>query len=163
MDRRLLSGSDNSIQPTRQYYMMTSSNGNIFRVTGPLCREFTGYQWIPLTKANERGALMFSLICAWINGWVINREAGDLRRHRPHCDVTIMSWYFVPSSLYLHWTSRVPFYLQDTTFYVLRLWLPVVARDVLWIGFIFISIKMIDHYNRQYIWHNCFDNDRINM
>ena len=34
---------------------------------------------------------MFSLICAWINGWVNNREAGDLRRHRTHYDVTIMS------------------------------------------------------------------------
>ena len=33
--------------------MMTSSNGNIFRVTGPLCGEFTGHQWIPLTKASE--------------------------------------------------------------------------------------------------------------
>ena len=32
---------------------MTSSNGNIFRVTGPLCREFTGHRWIPLTKAND--------------------------------------------------------------------------------------------------------------
>ena len=31
-----------------------------------------------------RGALMFSLICAWINGWINNREAGDLRRHRTH-------------------------------------------------------------------------------
>ena len=29
-------------------------------------------------------------ICAWINGWVKNREAGDLRRHRPHYDVTVM-------------------------------------------------------------------------
>ena len=28
--------------------------------------------------------LMFSLICAWINGWIINGEAGDLRRHRAH-------------------------------------------------------------------------------
>ena len=27
---------------------------------------------------------------AWINGWVSNREAGDLRRHRNHYDVTIM-------------------------------------------------------------------------
>ena len=27
--------------------MMTSSNGNIFRVTGPLCGEFTGNRWIP--------------------------------------------------------------------------------------------------------------------
>ena len=33
---------------------------------------------------------MFSLICAWINGWVNNREAGDLRRHRTHHDVTLM-------------------------------------------------------------------------
>ena len=36
-----------------------------------------------------RGALMFSLICGWINGWVNNREAGDLRRHRAHYDVTV--------------------------------------------------------------------------
>ena len=33
--------------------MMTSSNGNIFRVTGPLCGEFTGPRWIPHTKASD--------------------------------------------------------------------------------------------------------------
>ena len=33
--------------------MMTSSNGNIFRVTGPLCGEFTSHRWIPLTKASD--------------------------------------------------------------------------------------------------------------
>ena len=33
--------------------MMTSSNGNIFRFIGPFCREFTGHQWIPLTKASD--------------------------------------------------------------------------------------------------------------
>ena len=33
---------------------------------------------------------MFSLICAWINGWVNNREAGDLRRHRAHYYVTVL-------------------------------------------------------------------------
>ena len=37
-----------------------------------------------------RGALIFSLICAWIHGWVNNREAGDLRRHRAHYNVTVM-------------------------------------------------------------------------
>ena len=41
-------------------------------------------------KGQWRGALMFSLICALINGWVNNREAGDLRRHRPHYDITAM-------------------------------------------------------------------------
>ena len=33
---------------------------------------------------------MSSLICAWINGWVNNREAGDLRRQRAHYDVIVM-------------------------------------------------------------------------
>ena len=33
--------------------MMTSSNGSIARVTGPLCGEFTGHWWIPLTKASD--------------------------------------------------------------------------------------------------------------
>ena len=37
-----------------------------------------------------RGALMFSLICTRINGWVNNREAGDLRRYRGHYDVIVM-------------------------------------------------------------------------
>ena len=41
-------------------------------------------------KGQWRGALMFSLISARINGWVNNREAGDLRRIRPHYDVTVM-------------------------------------------------------------------------
>ena len=72
------------VRPLRLSWMvvciMTSSNGNIFRVTGPLCGEFTGHRWIPQTKASD--ALVSSLICAWINGWVNNREAGDLRRHR---------------------------------------------------------------------------------
>ena len=33
---------------------------------------------------------MLYLICAWTIGWVNNREAGDLRRHRAHYDVTVM-------------------------------------------------------------------------
>ena len=37
--------------------MMTSSNGNIFRVTGPLCGEFTGDRGIPRTKASDAGEL----------------------------------------------------------------------------------------------------------
>ena len=43
-------------------------------------------------KGQWRGALMFSLIYAWINHWVNNREAGDLRRHHGHCDVNVMNW-----------------------------------------------------------------------
>ena len=41
-------------------------------------------------KGQWRGALMSSLICVWINGWVNDREAGDLRRYRGHYDVIVM-------------------------------------------------------------------------
>ena len=58
--------------------MMTSSNGSIFRVTSPLCREFTGHRWIPRYAS--------------INGWVNNREAGDLRRHRAQYDVIVINF-----------------------------------------------------------------------
>ena len=70
--------------------MMTSSNGNIFRVTGPLCGEFTGHRWIPRTKASDAELWCFLWSAPWIYGWVNNREAGDLRRHRAHYDVIVM-------------------------------------------------------------------------
>ena len=50
-----------------------------------------GIQWSPVNsphKGQWRGALIF--FCVWINGWVNNREAGDLRRYRAHYDVTVM-------------------------------------------------------------------------
>ena len=48
-------------------------------------------------KGQWRGALMFSLICAWINGRVNSREAGDLRRHRFHYDVTVSTVMAMPA------------------------------------------------------------------
>ena len=49
------------------------------------CKHFPRY-WPPVNsphKGQWRGAVMFSLICAWMNGWVNTRKAGDLRRNRP--------------------------------------------------------------------------------
>ena len=45
-------------------------------------------------KGQGCGALMFSFICAGINGWVNNREAGDLRCHSAHFDVIIMTVFY---------------------------------------------------------------------
>ena len=75
--------------------MMTSSNGIIFRGTGHLCGEFTGPQWISSHKGQWRGALMLTLICSRINGWVNNLEAGDMRRHRAHYDVIVIRTQYV--------------------------------------------------------------------
>ena len=70
-------------------FMMTSSNGNIFRVTGPLCGEFTSHQWMPHTNAVTRSFGVFSDLS--LNQQLSKQwDAGDLRRHRPHYDVTLM-------------------------------------------------------------------------
>ena len=55
-----------------------------------------GIHWSPVNSPHKGqwcGALMFSLICAWINEWVNDREAGDLRRHSAHYDVIVMIIY----------------------------------------------------------------------
>ena len=59
-------------------------------------------------KGQWRGALMLSIICAWINGWVNNHEVGDLRRHRAHhCDDLIKRCYFFqPTSPVLSFHRR---------------------------------------------------------
>ena len=60
-----------------------------------------GIHWSPV-NSHRKGqwcrALMVSLICAWINDCVNNRNTGDLRRHRAHYDVIVM---------YIKWQSFV--------------------------------------------------------
>ena len=64
-------------------------------------------------KGQWRRALMFSLICARINGWVNNREAGDLRRHGPHYGVIVMPGlqgqeHIYNDQWYPAWSSLMP-------------------------------------------------------
>ena len=66
--------------------MITSSNGNIFRVTGHLSLVTSPH------KGQWHGALVFSLICVWINDRVNNLKAGDLSRYRAHYDVIVMRY-----------------------------------------------------------------------
>ena len=64
---------------------------NHFPRNWPLVR---GIQRSPVNsphKGQWRGSLMHFLICVEINGWVKNREAGDLRRYRAHYDVIVMA------------------------------------------------------------------------
>ena len=56
-------------------------------------------------RGQWRGALMFSLLCAWINAWENNREAGDLRGNRAYYDVIMIYivyvWYKITCSLWV--------------------------------------------------------------
>ena len=116
---------------------MTSSNGSIFRVTGPLCGEFTGPRWIPHTKASDAELWCF-LICVRINGWVNNLEAGDLRRPLRHYDVRVMQSAALnvatKSLLAQQWLQLGLYSLNRRTLYRKILWSVEAARfDVIMI------------------------------
>ena len=83
-------------------FMMTLSNENIFRVTGTLCGEFTAHQWIHLKKASDAELWCFLRFAPWINGWVNNGEAGDLRCHRAQYDVIVTFAKFSLRMCYQH-------------------------------------------------------------
>ena len=76
-------------------YLLFPSHDNVIkRKYFPRCWPFVRgmHRW-PLDSSHKgqwREALMFSLICAWTNGWVNNRDAGDSRRYRAHFDVAVM-------------------------------------------------------------------------
>ena len=57
----------------------------IYARNSPVTGEFPAHR--PVTRS-----FAVSLICAWINGWVNNGEAGDLRRHCANYDVTVMKY-----------------------------------------------------------------------
>ena len=67
-------------------------------------------------QSQWRGALIFSLICAWINVWVNNREAGDLRCHRSHYDIIVMSFqnrsWRISNVIYVHSVPSTPNVVQ---------------------------------------------------
>ena len=69
------------------FHKMTSSNGMIFRVTGPLCGEFTGPGEFPTQGPVTRS---FDIFFDMRHVWVNTRDAGDLRCHCTHHDVIIM-------------------------------------------------------------------------
>ena len=68
--------------------MMTSSNGNIFRVTGPLCGEFTGPGEFPAQRPVTQSFDVFFDLRP--NKWLSKQPRGDLRRYRDHYDVSVM-------------------------------------------------------------------------
>ena len=102
-------------------------------------------------KDQLRGALMFSLICVWINGWVNNRDAGDLRRYRSYYDFTIMldqnraccdkfmigmtrkSILIGTLSLLLYWGSNCYWTIQAIQVSVrAELWKEIYPNNVVW-------------------------------
>ena len=114
--------------------IMMTSNGNILRITGhvwdnsPVTGDFPH-------KGQWRRSLMFSLDCAWITGWENNHEAGDLRHHRAHYDVTVM-WKYLSSALRLITVGceTVQFVVGcDRQLFAARWDLYILIKNIIWI------------------------------
>ena len=95
--------------------VIASTNGNIFRVIGPLWGESTGHRWIHLTKATDAERWWFLW---WWAGWANNRDAGDLRRHLAQYDVIVtwngwVTFVVIPYAIY-RFTSGYIFFNVDT-------------------------------------------------
>ena len=83
--------------------MMTSSNGNIFRITGHLCGEFAGLRWFPAQRPVTRSFDIFfdlrlnkRLSKLWL-GWWFETPSRSLWRH---CNVLYCCGYI--SSVAIH-------------------------------------------------------------
>ena len=94
-------------RPKITWYWMQSSNDQC-KPHSALSSQWTPYLYamtLPaLCKGNSpvNGAWMFSLICAWINFWVNNREASDFRYRRVHYDAFVMILELVCSGMHVH-------------------------------------------------------------
>ena len=81
--------------------MMTSSNGNILVLldlcegNSPVAGEFPSQR--PVTRSFD---VFFDVRLK--NGWAIHQDAGDLRRHRAHYDITVMS-----TTYYMNFSAQI--------------------------------------------------------
>ena len=95
---------------------MTSSNENISALLALCAGNGLVTGEFPSHKGQWRGALMFSLICAWINRWVNNGEAGDLRRHGAHYNVAVIMWWDVQNNeMVMDQCTEMQFHVPDNT------------------------------------------------
>ena len=144
--RFLLQGHGHAITVLRM--MMTSSHGNIFRVTGHLCGEFTGDRWIPRTKTSDAKLWYFLWSAPWINvcGWWFKTPMCSLWRHcstpegravsvTRELDLSLLCriWLFGRHLVSLAKIAEVwpPFFFSDgNTRHCSRVY---ISRDLIWI------------------------------
>ena len=98
----------------------------------PITSEFPSQR--PVTRSFD------AFFCVWINGWVNNREAGDLRRHLAHYDVTVMEYRLLCGRVKL---LGLNFRIQLTRNYRDRVSIDAISLPQKWIHFIFWGLKIL--------------------
>ena len=103
--------------------MMTSSYGNIFCVTGPLCGEFAGYRWIPHTKASGAELWCFpwsapeQRLSKQSRGWWFEMPSWSLWRHCNGLYNRTGFWACAVLVLDTNYSSSLPMFLLLSYFY----------------------------------------------
>ena len=93
----------NGSKPQPQHLLWSAWWRNQMETFSALLALCAGNSPVPVNsphKGQWRGALMFTLICARVNGWVNDREAGNLRRYRAHYDVIVMKTNHIKPLMY---------------------------------------------------------------
>ena len=86
-------------------------------------------------KGQWRGALVFSVILAWTNGWINTRYAGDLRHHHVQYDVTVMIQDMCRNLWSVEWcvlyVDPIVFAIWDPIHYLHHIWVQSWTGNVL--------------------------------
>ena len=96
-------------------------------------------------KGQWRGALMFSLICAWIKGSVNNGEVGDLNRHRTHYDVIVMIRNLAHGKILFRLCCTKMVLMTDIIRFI-RMYLPIFSWQLQWWSVCHATAKMLMNY-----------------
>ena len=107
-------------------------------------------------KGQCRGALMFSLLSAWINIWVDNHETGDLRRHRARYDVIVIEF---PKDVFVRLKIQVRFFfVSRLTYYPEYNKFP----SICWICYQWYHIIYKNNFRTLWLM-SCFENDILKL
>ena len=106
-------------------------------------------------KGQWRRALMFSLICDWRNGWVNNQDAGDLRCHHAHYDITVMGDMSSSKAIrYVLSASNCSYQISLTNLLVVWQFVWSHKKESVW-GNDWMSVRQFQYLARTHIMISC--------
>ena len=133
--------------------MMTSSNGNIFRVTGHLCGEFTGLRWIPHTKASDAELWCF----LWsAPEWVVELTLVRLMIRDDIMPIMTSQQWLFSAHRNTHWTNFSEMLVKFERFSFMKMHLKLLLQDDrIFVLTSICSVRLIEIYDQCHkISHN---------
>ena len=137
--------------------MMTSSNGNIFRVTGPLCGEFTGPGEFPSQRPVTRSFDVFfdlhlnKRLSKQSRGWRFETPSRPLWRH---CNENRYVYVTIPLSHSRLWVIYFLTFVHGTCTIILNGWYMKIRNWQRWSNFNWSQRSTAYRYRYVKLFHN---------